>query len=239
MKYVEACRNKSWHLMLTEECIDDARPVVYRCRSWRHNGECCQWKGAQDFVRVKEGIESRGCWVYAVLTFAQNEWWDWREQYTLSYPMWSQMRLRLTRRYGPIAYIQTWERHVKQGIHVNLLISNRDIWERTMFGCDEWLQLFLRPSAIALGFGPRCWAEHMRDNSTESMAGYLTKLARELVGAGNKGQVPYDAPPHFRRLRASRGVLPPVHKSDLTGWLVQTPMDNINRLHLPICPDSL
>jgi hypothetical protein len=58
------------------------------------------------------------------------------------------------------------------------------------------------------------------------MAGYLVKLARELVGADNKSQIPWDAPPHFRRLRATRGLLPPVHKSGMCGYLVFTPADD-------------
>jgi len=79
----------------------------------------------------------------------------------------------------------------------------------------------------------------MRDNTSSGMAGYLTKLSRELVDANGKGQIPYDAPPHFRRLRASRGVLPKPHKSNLTGWLVTLPMDNVDRSTLTNCPDSL
>lgn len=239
MRYVEACRHNSWHLMLTEECIEDAYAVPYRCRSWRHEGDCCQWRGAQDFMRVSEGIRRFDSWVYVVLTFKQSEWWDWKEQYKLSYPMWSAMRCRITRRFGKFHYIQTWERHRKGGLHVNILISNESIFERCFFGSDEWVQLFLRPAAVDIGFGERCWCERMRDNTQSGMAGYLTKLSRELVGANEKGQIPYDAPPHFRRLRASRGVLPPPHKSNLAGWLVTRPMNENESIPLTDSPGAI
>ena len=57
------------------------------------------------------------------------------------------------------------------------------------------------------------------------MAGYLTKLARELTGAGVKSQVPVNAPRHFRRIRASAKLLPPRKKNpDITGILHKMPL---------------
>jgi hypothetical protein len=60
------------------------------------------------------------------------------------------------------------------------------------------------------------------------MAGYLVKLTRELTGAGPKNQIPVNAPRHFRRLRASKGLLPPRKKNDhVTGALVKIPIDEL------------
>jgi hypothetical protein len=57
------------------------------------------------------------------------------------------------------------------------------------------------------------------------MAGYLVKLAKELTGAqAKKGdQAPLHAPRHFRRIRASRGLLPAQAKGagEWTGALVR------------------
>jgi hypothetical protein len=59
----------------------------------------------------------------------------------------------------------------------------------------------------------------MRDQ--DAMCGYLVKTAKELIGAAGKNQIPINAPRHFRRLRASRGLLPPVHRNpDITGMMV-------------------
>lgn len=224
MKYVAACEHGCWHLMLHPPGErSKVRPVPFRCRSWRHPGKCCEWKGAQDFVRVQEAIEKRDDWVYVVLTFAQSEWWDWRAQYRLAFPMWKIMHKRLIREYGKLQYVQTWERHRKQGIHVNLLIGNPAVHLACESDAKEWQEDVLVPMCLDIGFGNRTHAECLRGGSHASMAGYLTKLARELVGAGVKNQIPWDAPPHFRRLRASRGLLPPVYKSDMTGWLSFTP----------------
>jgi hypothetical protein len=81
--------------------------------------------------------------------------------------------------------------------------------------CPPWFQV----NGQDAGFGWRCWGEQLSGKS-EAIAGYLTKLSRELTGAGPKGQIPIDAPRHFRRLRASRKTLPPRRKSDWTGRLV-------------------
>lgn len=224
LRYVSACEHGSWHLMLHKKGEPETvRPYRFRCRSWRHKGECSKWRAAQDWTRIRDAMGRLDCWVYVVLTFKQSEWWDWRAQYQLACPYWSLMRKRLTREYGRIHYIQTWERHRKQGLHVNLLIGNEGIWYDCERNADEWQDDILRPMCLDIGFGQRTFAQCLRTDSEDQMAGYLTKLADELVGADNKCQVPFDAPPHFRRLRASRGLLDPPHKSDMTGYLVFHP----------------
>jgi len=233
MRYVDACRSQSWHLMLSEIKEDgevlEEKPYVYRCRSWRHVGECSHHKGACDFARIAQAISKYNGWVYCVLTFNQSEWWDWKEQYTLAGSYWSAMRLRLVRQYGKFPYIQTWERHVKQGIHVNLLLSSEGIkkgcYQALKPGFDEerWFNDDIEQAATGVGFGRIHWAEPMGDYDSGSMAGYFVKLANELVGADQKSQVPFDAPPHFRRLRASRGLLPKAAEKSMTGRIVFRP----------------
>jgi hypothetical protein len=69
-------------------------------------------------------------------------------------------------------------------------------------------------------FGKISYCEAMKDGTR--MAGYLTKLAKELTGAGVKHQVPVNAPRHFRRIRASIGLLPPRYKDpEITGRLIR------------------
>jgi hypothetical protein len=197
----------------------------FTCRSWRHEGACRDWKGAQDFVRVRDAIASRSGWVYIVLTFNPQQWGDEWEAYRAGVKLWGRLRRRMERTWGKIEHIQTWERHQSGWPHVNILIHNEhlaadcagDGWKKVR---KEWLE----PNAIACGWGMRTWIEPMKDQ--EAMAGYMTKLARELVGAGVKDQVPINAPKHFRRLRASPGLLPPPHKNpEYTGELRQVPVE--------------
>lgn len=182
------------------------------------------WKGAQDWTRVRDAIATRKDWVYVVLTFAQGDWPNWFAQYREACPIWSKLRQRILRKYGKFDYIQTWERHAKKGIHCNLLIGNKPLWRAVKRNRRHWQWNVLRPMVRQCGFGKVTWVKAYKENTANAMAGYLTKLARELVGAGSKGQIPFDAPPHFRRLRASRGLLEPAHKSDMTGWLSFTPL---------------
>lgn len=170
-----------------------------------------------------------------MLTFAQSEWDNWRRQYREGGKCWSKLRLRLRRRYGKIPYIQTWERHQKGGLHVNVCVRNKEIFELASANRWSWRRQVLEPHAIASGFGMRTWVEPLRQGTSGGMAGYLLKLADELVGAPAKSQVPYDAPAHFRRLRASPGLLPPVHQSIFSGQLNFFPIpdflpENIQKL---------
>lgn len=224
---VYACAEGLWHLHLwhPKNPRKTQTRVPFRCRSWRHEGPCRQWKGAQDFVRVAQAVSSHNWWSYIVLTFAQRDWPSEWHQAKEGVKCWSRLRKRFTRAFGSVLYIQTWERHQKRGFHVNLALSSsavaRAVGRLSSPTSWEWL----RRHAEESGFGYICWAERLRRDST-ALAGYLTKLSRELTGAGVKNQVPVQAPPHFRRLRASRGLLPPVHKSDFTGRLVQAPLES-------------
>lgn len=218
-----------------------ARPVPYRCRSWRHEGECREFKAHQDFARISEAIRDYDNWSFLTLTYAQSEWWDWKAQYKESCQDWSKLRLRFRRmlfRKGTkrrhIPYIQTWERHKKEGIHAHVLLSNWRMMEevaadwhkhsgdvdRILKDPETWHSRVLVPHCTESGFGQRCFAQPLREGTGEAMAGYLVSLANELVGAGGKDQIPFDAPPHFRRLRASKGLLPPIFHGDMTGYLV-------------------
>jgi hypothetical protein len=123
------------------------------------------------------------------------------------------------RAFGRFRYVQTWERFQAGGCHVNLITANRAILK--MLGDlatpdkPPWFVL----NGQDCGFGYKCWGEPLTGRPGD-IAGYLTKLARELTGAGIKNQIPLDAPRHFRRLRASRKTLPPRRKSEWTGRLV-------------------
>lgn len=233
LRYIDACEHGTWHLMLSEVTEDGEvlpeGPHKWSCRSWRHPGPCRQWRGALDYERIKVGLSKGKDWVVCVLTFSQSEWPDWKRQYDTAYLYWSALRCRLRRVLGRFRYIQTWERHQTEGIHVNLLIDSLDLARscyeelRAPFKEMRWFSDLLEYHAVEVGFGPVHWAEPMRLASEERLAGYMTKLANELIGANAKNQVPFDAPPHFRRIRASRGLLPKVIPHNFTGRIVFAP----------------
>jgi len=221
-----ACEAGEWHLHVwnpADPQLTDLH-VPWTCRSWRHAGECRRWKGAQDFARVAVALNRRPDWVYIVLTFPQAEWPNKWELYRRGVELWAKLRKRFVRRFGRMEYIQTWERHAKGGAHVNLVIANEDLFWRT---CEDWRAIrrrWLRPTAMECGFGKVIWLKPM--NTPDGLAGYFTKLSRELTGAGEKNQIPEDAPPHFRRIRSSAKTLPPVYHSEYTGQLLQCPVES-------------
>lgn len=96
--------------------------------------------------------------------------------------------------------------------HVNVVMSNDEIARQARHDYRRFRRDWWIPNLVDVGFGRRCWVKPLYDRG--SMAGYMTKLGLELHGATNKDQIPVNAPKHFRRLRATRGLLPPRHKND-------------------------
>lgn len=224
LSYVEACEHGLWHLVLYPDGkAGKPKPVPFRCHSWRHEGECRQWKGAQDFARIKEALSGETSWLYLVLTFDQRQWSSSWEQYKCGGLCWGVLLKRFKRRYGCTKYVQTWERFRKGGAHVNVCVYNQEALEQVAEDWRRWRNDWLTPNAVAAGFGQRTWVQLIEHGSTK-LAGYLAKMAREMTGKGKSYQIPIDAPAHFRRLRASRDTLPPAATSDIEGRLVMSPL---------------
>lgn len=213
LRYVRACQECRWHLKLWRRDNPSERWYVpFTCRSWRCKGRCQLWKGAQDFRRVQEGVNSREWWVVLTLTYDprgwKNQWAMWRGGMHL----WDKLRKRFVREWGKMDYVQTWEAHASGQPHVNVAISNQNFWTAC---CVDWQLIrrtWVKPHVRASGFGNILYVTVAYD--LDGMAGYFTKLARELTGTAKKDQTPYNAPPHFRRLRPSQGLLPPPYKDD-------------------------
>jgi len=220
-KSIRACAGKSWTIA-TWRKDGTGKPQARRfeCRSWRHSGECRRWKGAHDYARIRKAIaDNPGGWVYMVLTFDPSKWKNEWAAYRGAIKCWAKLRKRIVREFAQMAYLQTWERHKGGFPHVNILIRNQAVADEcAKHDPNKWR--WLKDNAAQCGFGWKTWIEPMK--RPDAMAGYLTKLSRELVGADSKDQVPVNAPRHFRRLRASRGLLPPPQKNaEVTGCLIQ------------------
>lgn len=161
--------------------------------------------------------------MYVVLTFDQRKAKSQEELYRDGLQRWAKLRKRFNHHWGGFRYIQTWERHKSGYPHVNILIGNPFFYSAAVRNRRGLRKKWLERNAVQCGFGRRTWLEPLRNE--EAMAGYLVKSARELTGAGPKNQIPTNAPKHFRRLRASRGLLPPPHKNpDITGVLLFGPI---------------
>jgi len=224
MDYVSECECGGWHLEIWKKTDHSTRKrIPFRCRSWRHEGSCRLWKGAQDFARIRTAIESRDFWLHAVLTFPRRTPTPTAKTFRSCLDHWAKLRKRLTREHGPLDYIQTWEVHKDGFPHLHLAVSNIELYSLCIKSPKQNWRSYLEPHAVASGFGYIGWLEPLRNKA--AMAGYLVKLARELTGGGKDYQVPVNAPRHFRRIRASRGLLPPPLKDpELTGRLHRSPL---------------
>lgn len=220
------------------------------CKSWRCDAGCA-WKVArEDYRRIETAATSRRDWVYLVLTLDPREHRDRWAAFRVGGLLWDKrLRRRLEREHGRLEYVQTWEQHRSGFPHVNILLRSPALLDRVReLGIErrtakgphgERRALFplwrrdLARLAPECGFGLRVWAELIEPESAQGMAAYLAKhaLASELTRAHTKhgDQRPKEAPRHFRRVRSSRGLLPPRKTSSgqWTGFLVKQPVERI------------
>lgn len=202
----------------------------------------------EDYRRIETAATSRREWVYVVLTLDPRAHADRWAAFRVGGELWhKRLRRRLERDYGRLEYVQTWEQHRSGFPHVNVLLRSPELVARVRaLGLErrtakgphgERAALFplwrreLARLAPECGFGIRVWAEFIEPESAQGMAAYLAKhaLAGELTRSHMKhgDQRPTQAPRHFRRLRSSRGLLPPRSTSsgEWTGFLVKRPVE--------------
>jgi len=218
--YIQACRDGRWHLDLKNKQTGKTLAVPYVCNSWRHTGACRRRRAEQDAARVQAGLERlEGPFAYAVLTVWPKEWpGGTQDAYLALFPMFKKLIKRVRRRWGDTEYCVVIEQHRSTWPHLNAIFTG-ELAEDTV---EDWREARKEFAAMAreCGFGIRVWLEPVR--KTKALAQYVAKLAGEV---SKPTQVPWKAPKNFRRLRASRGFLPPVVKGDeWTGKLVTTPV---------------
>lgn len=228
MRSIEACEACAWTIATwRRDSGEDPKIKPFRCNSWRHSGECRLFCGAVDFARISIALKKRRNWTYCVLTYPRFDYPNVEELFRAGKDHWNLLRKRIIKRWGEFKYIQTWEVHKSMYPHVNVTISNPGFYQAACDAPDYENAKFLQQQALASGFGKQCWAEPIRN--ADRMAGYLTKLGLELTGQAVKDQVPVNAPRHFRRIRASRGTLPPRTKNpEITGQLFKMGYDYLS-----------
>lgn len=216
----------------------------YRCRI------CGSLVARELRDRITSAVASRPWWLYLVLTFDPADFDSSWDAYHRAGKLWDwSLRKRIERTFGPVEYVQTWERHVsaRQFPHLNLIltgaglrraVNEAGVEERHYAGAGHGrgrlcrftpLRRWFARAAPETGFGRRVWVEVL--DVEHSIAAYLAKAAQDLSAARWKAgdQTPIGAPPHFRRVRASRGLLPPVPEPDpfVEGILVPKRPDEI------------
>lgn len=230
-RHVSACHHSLWSVVTWPTTGSGAtehglRCSPYVCRSWRHPGECQRKSCATTYRRIREAMAARddSGFVYSVLTFDRSM--HYTECYKEILAAWDKFRKRVQRKFGKFEYVLLIEQHRDRWPHVNVLVHSAALAQ----ACDGegWRAVareFWRPAARASGFGRIHWLEPMK--CADGLAGYFGKIARgeaeRLTGEFAKdSQIPVYAPARFRRLRASRGFLPPEFRGDgsRTGALV-------------------
>jgi hypothetical protein len=239
--WVQACEERRWHLPLWNAQTGEFKRVCWRCRSWRHQGECARWVAKRDFARISEALDGYDPkdMVYVVLTLAQDKetsrGLDAARAYATVARRWQSLRQWIERHYGRVGYVGTIEQHRSGWPHLNLIIANEKFAEaiRASAKPDGKAPHWLKSPAVRCGFGYQAWAEPPRD--VQQLAGYIVKLAHRetLTGEVTKlSQLPLMAPPGTRRLRSSWRFLPPAHKGtgEWTGELVRHSVAEAERL---------
>lgn len=252
LKAVQACERHSWSLLLApSEPGADVTPkaVPFACGSWRCR-RCGWWVARDDMRRVTRAATSRAWWLYAVLTFDPADFACGWDAYKGALARWHVLAQKMRRHFGRIEYLQTWERHTRRSTlpHVNLIVTGdglrRAVTESGVerrydpvagHGSGRWTSFpaefrrrWLNPQAVAAGFGLRVWCEVVE--SADGMAHYLTKAAHDLGASRYKAgdQTPIGAPPHFRRIRASQGLLEPAREKGSGLWTGVITRDRID-----------
>lgn len=226
---VVACHNKAWSLKLWKKSAPAEQiNVPFTCRTWRHEGPCQKFKGAQDFVRIREGLQKYDGWVYIVLTYEDRRG-SVDNIYRKIGRQLQHFRQWIQRNYAAagekVQYIALIEQHRDGFPHVNLLVHTRQFVNEA---ADNWKKLRRRVKrhATATGFGKIFWLQPMRDK--EAMSAYFVKLCGEV---SKMNQAPLKAPSNFRRLRSSVGLLPPVNKDpEMTGELLKVGVELAERM---------
>jgi hypothetical protein len=214
---MKACEEKAWHLSLKHKGTGQQKLARWKCRSWRHQGDCARQVARKDFARISEafGRETPESLVYLVLTLDRDKdesrGFTAITAYRTLVRRWQSLRQWLQRNFGKVGYVATVEQHRTGWPHLNVVVSCAD-FAKAIRDEDKKNGIapgWLKGAAVRAGFGYRAWAEAPRDQ--RELAGYLVKLAHKesLTGEVAKlSQLPIHSPPGTRRLRSSQGFLP-------------------------------
>jgi hypothetical protein len=252
--FTQRCEQGKLATVLWDSETRDARVVRGYCKSYRCR-VCGSLVAKVIRDRIAAAVAKRAWWLYLVVTFDPKDFDHSWDAYKRAGVLWDdKLRKRMAREFGPFVYVQTWERHVRASAfpHMNLIVSGEGLraaveeagteWRfdpRAGHGTGAWcnfthLRKWFARAVPQCGFGKRVWAQVLDD--APSMAAYLAKATEDMSAARWKDgdQTTIGAPRKFRRLRASRGLLPKVETDPfLEGLVVPCEPDAI-----PMVPDK-
>jgi|GEM_PF-2305678 len=223
----------------------------YTCGSWRHPGPCARHSAAVTFARIREAVQRpeydpKG-WVFLVLTLdrlgtfsGKTPWLNQSEAYKDLSRLSRNLHTKLRRAQTFEALCDAWaavvECHRSGWPHVNELMYAPELAQKLREDYADGRKLGLTHREATLvrgeladcltstGWGVQSTAEAVE--SVDAVNGYITKLA--AAGEATCGelaklcQVPMNAPPRFRRLRAAKNWLPKKRKDEsITGTLIR------------------
>jgi hypothetical protein len=233
-RYVVACLEEKWHLRLFNKDTQEVLRIPYRCNSWRCS-KCGGKIARRDYRRTFEAFNRHEQWAFMVLTLDVDSFKKRNLSNQFAYKIINynlvKLRQRIERKYGSFDFVRVVERTPSNSFpHVNVVFHCKELFEQ--FQDDDqilkWNKRWLTGNAKQCGFGIKHTITFARNK--QAVASYLGKtglfstIAKEV---SKQSQVPFDAPPHFRRIGATRGLLPALNKlSDnvWTGELIRGPI---------------
>lgn len=232
-KSVIACMDDKWHVRLVHRKTEEVMRVPFRCHSFRCP-RCGGRIARRDYLRTMAAFDKHSSWAYLVLTLDVKSYTNNGKTNQHAYRVINEnlkkLRKRMQRKYGPMDYVRVVERTPKNSFpHVNVVFHCSELFNQ--FSTDEeisnWNKRWLTSNARQCGFGKIHTISFAQDK--QSLANYLAKtglfstIAKEI---SKQSQVPFDAPNHFRRLGATRGLLPPIKKENVewNGELIKGPL---------------
>lgn len=243
-QYIHACHDSSWHLKLTHLKTGKTVRAPFRCRSWRHAGQCRYLKANADGLRISRALEREEAPLcFLVLTVDPKDWRDTTSAYIGLQRLFQALIRDVRKDWGPTRYVNVIEQHGSRWPHLNVVLAG-DIGLHVSYDAGSWnpddraprggtwqhapsswpSRSRLNEIATKAGFGIRIWVEPIRSKRATAM--YIGKLSGEL---SKSNQVPLEAPTHFRRLRSSLRFLPAPDPSDWTGILLFEPVPNLDK----------
>jgi hypothetical protein len=219
----------------------------FRCKSWRCV-HCRPFIFRRDFARVCTALESRPRWLFVVTTFSPSSWQSgktscWRNAWRAN----QRLRQRLARAVrGKVEYVCTMEQHKSGWPHSNWAIRFDlldQVEEEDLAEFASKVERLVKDTAPSVGLGHSVYCEVLQGK--ERASAYFSKLAGEKDTPGAQdaageisktSQVPMDAPIGTRRIRASRGLLPPLRRGDrgLGVAIIKAPLEAINPSKAPM-----
>lgn len=237
--YVARCQQRrlwgddhGWSLRLEHRETGRVVTIPHECGSWRCEGDCRERYRRVEFARIRKALsEYEPHQVFFAVLTVGTKYRGIERSYAKLATIWPKLRKRLSRRFGDFEYVATVEEHTGDGSargypHMNLIICSRNP-EMNEPGLLRWF----KGAAFAAGWGYMASIEVA--DSAEAVAGYVSKASAGEAAAGEiskASQLPWHLPGGGRRLRSSRGFLPPrTTTGEWTGELVYASIEEVRR----------